>query len=308
MRRVVVKVGTSILTTNTNRLDTSYMEELTEEIAALRRDNRQVALVTSGAIAAGMKILGLNRRPGDLPTLQAAAAVGQSNLMRTYERLFREQGFTVGQILLTADIVLKPERFQNARNTFHSLFSFGVIPIINENDAVAVEEIRFGVRFGDNDTLSALVAKLVDADLLIILSDVDGFLSKGKVVPEISAISPSLMAEAGGSKSEKTRGGMTTKLEAARTVTREGKPVIIANGRHKKILTRILAGEETGTIFLPAFARRSFSGGELNKTTRASADKARQGIPEISRHSELRRTSQPQPLRCERLTKTGVKR
>ena len=253
VRRVVVKVGTSILTTNTNRLDTSYLEELTEEIAVLRRENRQVALVTSGAIAAGMKILGLNRRPNDLPALQAAAAVGQSNLMRTYERLFREQGFAVGQILLTADIVLEPERFQNARNTLHSLFSFGVIPIINENDAVAVEEIRFG----DNDTLSALVAKLVDADLLIILSDVDGFLSKGKdnslqVVPEVSAISPSLMAEAGGSKSEKTRGGMATKLEAARMVTREGKPVIIANGRHKKVLTRILAGEETGTFFLPA--------------------------------------------------------
>ncbi len=248
VRRVVVKVGTSILTTNTNRLDTSYMEELTEEIAVLRRENRQVALVTSGAIAAGMKILGLNRRPGDLPALQAAAAVGQSNLMRTYERLFRERGFAVGQILLTADIVLEPERFQNARNTLCSLFSFGVIPIINENDAVAVEEIRFG----DNDTLSALVAKLVDADLLIILSDVDGFLSRGRIVPEVSAISPSLMAEAEGSKSEKTVGGMATKLEAARMVTREGKPVIIANGRHKKVLTRILAGEETGTIFLPA--------------------------------------------------------
>ena len=247
VRRVVVKVGTSILTTNTNRLDTSYLEELTEEIAALRRDNRQVALVTSGAIAAGMKILGLNRRPSDLPALQAAAAVGQSNLMRTYERLFREQGFAVGQILLTADIALEPERFQNARNTLCSLFSFGVIPIINENDAVAVEEIRFG----DNDTLSAVVAKLVDADLLIILSDVDGFLYRRKVISEIGAITSFLMAAAKGSKSEKTRGGMATKLEAARMVTREGKPVVIANGRHKKVLSRILAGEETGTIFLP---------------------------------------------------------
>ncbi|MFH2068470.1 MAG: glutamate 5-kinase [Candidatus Omnitrophota bacterium] len=260
VRRVVVKVGTSILTTNANRLDTSYMEELTEEIAVMRQNNQQVALVTSGAIAAGMKILGLNRRPAGLPALQAAAAVGQSNLMRTYERLFREQGFAVGQILLTADIVLEPERFQNARNTLHSLFSFGVIPIINENDAVAVEEMPSGRlrSFGDNDTLSALVAKLVDADLLIILSDVDGFLSNGMVVPEISVISPSLMAEAKGSKSEKTRGGMTTKLEAARMVTQEGKPVIIANGRHKKILTRILAGEATGTIFFP-------SAGEIDK-------------------------------------------
>ena len=253
MRRVVVKVGTSVLTTSTNRLDTSYLEELTEEIACLRRENRQVALVTSGAIAAGMKILGLNCRPGDLPALQAAAAVGQSNLMRTYERLFREQGFAVGQILLTADVALEPERFQNARNTLSSLFSFGVIPIINENDAVAVEEMPSSRlrSFGDNDTLSALVVKLVDADILIILSDVDGFLSKGKVLMEVGAISPSLTAEAGGSKSEKTKGGMATKLEAARLVTQEGKPVVIANGRHKKVLSRILAGEETGTIFLP---------------------------------------------------------
>ena len=247
MRRVVVKVGTSILTTNTNRLDTSYVEELVEEIAGLRRANLEITLVTSGAIAAGMKILELNRRPKDLPTLQAAAAVGQSNLMRTYERLFREQGFAVGQILLTADIVLKPERFKNARNTLHSLFSFGVIPIINENDAVAVEEIRFG----DNDTLSALVARLVDADLLIILSDVDGFLYRGKVISDVPAITRYLMHAAKGSKSEKTKGGMTTKLEAARMVTREGKPVIIANGRQKMILNRLLNGEDLGTIFLP---------------------------------------------------------
>ncbi|MCX5642265.1 MAG: glutamate 5-kinase [Candidatus Omnitrophica bacterium] len=252
VRRVVVKVGTSILTTNTNRLDTSYLEELTEEIAALRRKNQQVALVTSGAIAAGMKILGLTERPKKLSVVQAAAAVGQSNLMRTYERLFREQGLVVGQVLLTRDITQNRLRYLNAQGTLKSLFDLGVIPIINENDAVAVEEIRFG----DNDTLSALVAQLVDADLLIILSDVDGFISKGKVVLEVSAISPSLMAEAGGSKSEKTVGGMATKLEAARMITREGKPVIIANGRHKKILERILAGEETGTLFLPPPARK----------------------------------------------------
>lgn len=247
VRRVVVKVGTSILTTDTNRLDTSYIEELVEEIASLRRNGREVALVTSGAIAAGMKSLGLKKRPGDMATLQAAAAVGQSNLMRTYERLFKEQGFVVGQVLLTRDIILEPERYRNARNTMEKLFSLGVIPIINENDAVAVEEIRFG----DNDTLSALVLKLVSADLLIILSDVDGLYLNHRLCPEVRTISSYIMAEAKGSSSEKTTGGMATKLEAARIVTEEGKVMVIANGRKQKTLARILAGTPTGTIFLP---------------------------------------------------------
>ncbi|MFH0796318.1 MAG: glutamate 5-kinase [Candidatus Omnitrophota bacterium] len=247
VRRLVVKVGTSILTTGTNRLDTSYIEELVEEIAALRRNNREIALVTSGAIAAGMKSLGIKERPNDVATLQAAAAVGQSNLMRTYERLFKEQGFVVGQVLLTRDTVLDPERYRNARNTLGKLFSLGVIPIINENDAVAVEEIRFG----DNDTLSALVLKLVSADLLVILSDVDGLYLNHKLCPEVRTISPYIMAEAKGSNSEKTIGGMATKLEAAKIVTEEGKVMVIANGRKEKTLARILAGETTGTLFLP---------------------------------------------------------
>ena len=248
MRRVVVKVGTSILTTGTNRLDTSYLEELTEEVAALRRNHRQVALVTSGAIAAGIKILGLAERPKKLSEIQAAAAVGQSNLMRTYERLFRERGLVVGQVLLTRDITQNRLRYVNAQGTLKSLFALGVIPINNENDAIAAEEIRFG----DNDTLSAVVAKLVDADLLIMLSDVDGFKVKGKVCSEICGrIAARVAAAARGSGSVNSVGGMVTKLEAARMMMNAGKITIIANGRTELILQRLLDGEELGTIFFP---------------------------------------------------------
>ena len=251
MRRVVVKVGTSILTTAGNRLDASYLEELVEEIAALRRKDIQVALVTSGAIAAGMKSLGLHQRPKDLSTLQAAAAVGQSNLMRTYERLFKEQGFVVGQVLLTRDIVHNRPRYQIAQHTLERLFTLGAIPIINENDAIAVDEIRFGDRFGDNDTLSALVLKLTNADLLVILSDVEGFYVKNKLCPEVRSITPEIMAEAKGRGSENTTGGMVTKLQAAKIVLTENKTMVIAHGRQAKPLLRILSGEEIGTVFLP---------------------------------------------------------
>ncbi len=252
MRRIVVKIGTSILTTSTNRLDTSYLEELTDEIAALRRDNRQIALVTSGAIAAGMKSLGLAERPKKLSEVQATAAVGQSNLMRTYERLFKERGLVVGQVLLTRDITKL--RYSNARGTLNSLFDLNVIPIVNENDAIAAEEIRFG----DNDTLSAVVAELVDADLLVMLSDVDGFKIKGGVCSEICGIiGAHIVKEAQGSGSVNSVGGMITKLGAAKRMLKNGKITIIANGRTERILQRILDGEKLGTIFFPAFARHS---------------------------------------------------
>ncbi|HNQ34855.1 MAG TPA: glutamate 5-kinase [bacterium] len=248
VKRLVVKVGTSILTNRKNRLDASYLEELVEDIAGLRNRGLEVSLVTSGAIAAGLKSLKLASRPRDLASLQAAAAIGQSNLMRTYERLFKEQGYLVGQVLLTRDVVNNRDRFGNARNTLDRLLSCGVVPIINENDAVAVEEIRFG----DNDTLSALVLKLTAADLLIILSDVDGLQVEGRLCPEVARIDARISRAAQGSQSDKTVGGMTTKLEAARLVTAEGKPMIIANGREERILNRILDGEKLGTFFRPA--------------------------------------------------------
>lgn len=253
VRRLVVKVGTSVLTTGNNRLDASYLEDLVEQVSELRREGREVALVSSGAIAAGMKILKINRRPGDLATLQAAAAVGQSNLMRTYERISREQGFSVGQVLLTRDVVLDPERARNARNTLEALFSFGIMPIINENDAVAVDEIRFG----DNDTLSALVTGLVEAPLLVILSDVEGFLLDGKVCPQVDEVCPRVLAGAGGAGSDRTVGGMATKVEAARILQAEGRMTVIAGGRVPGVLAEIMSGAPVGTFFPPARTTRT---------------------------------------------------
>ena len=249
--RVVVKLGTPVLTTEDNRLDTSRMEELVEQFVWLRKKGIQLAIVTSGAIVAGMRSLGLRIRPKSLAKLQAAASVGQSQLMRIYERLFKERGFIVGQILLTKDVFTVRERYLNARNTFSSLFSFNVIPIINENDSVAVDEIKFG----DNDTLSALVTNLVGAELLIILSDVDGLYSdypgRGKLLFQVREISPEIEEVAKRTDSSKSIGGMITKLEAAKTVTKEGKMMLIANGREAEIIKKIFAGKKIGTIFLP---------------------------------------------------------
>lgn len=245
VRRLVVKVGTSLLTTSRNRLDTSYMDELVEQLSDQRRAGREVVLVSSGAIAAGLKTLKMTRRPTELAALQAAAAVGQSNLMRLYERLFREHGYGVGQVLLTRDIVLDPERRRNAASTFEALFAHGIVPIVNENDAVAVEEIRFG----DNDTLSALVTALVNASLLIILSDVEGFYLDGACCRQVDRVTSRMLVAAGGAGSALTVGGMVTKLDAARMLQDEGRMAIIANGRVPGVLERIMAGEALGTFF-----------------------------------------------------------
>ncbi|MGC9066244.1 MAG: glutamate 5-kinase, partial [Candidatus Ratteibacteria bacterium] len=171
IKKVVIKIGTNVLTSVGHRLDTSLMEHLGQQICWLIEDGRQVIIVTSGAIGAGMQILGWKRRPSKIEKLQAAASVGQSRLMRFYERIFREEGYNVGQVLLTRDIFESKERKANALATLETLLSYKIIPIINENDAVASEEIKFG----DNDQLSAMVVELIKADALILLSDVDGF-------------------------------------------------------------------------------------------------------------------------------------
>jgi len=242
-RRVVVKVGTGLLTDDAHRLSPQRVAALVAQLAALREPKRQVLLVSSGAIAAGMAELGLTARPKQLHELQAAAAIGQGKLMALYDAAFGKHGLSVAQILLTHDDLENRDRHLNARNTLETLLARGIVPIINENDTVAVDEIKFG----DNDQLGALTATLIDAELLIILSHVEGLLDAGKkVIPVVPEITHDIQALAGGTDRVTSVGGMKSKIEAARIVTRSGIPMIIAN-----VLTGIMAGEEVGTIFLP---------------------------------------------------------
>jgi glutamate 5-kinase len=243
-RRVVIKLGTGVLTGADNRLDHDRIEQLAGQLAALRR---QVVLVSSGAIAAGMEVLALQQRPKQLPELQACAAIGQSKLMAAYDTVFRKHGIHVAQVLLTHDDLKNRTRHLNARNTLETLLRRGVVPIINENDTVSVDEIKFG----DNDRLGALTATLVDADLLIILSHVEGLLKDGAPVSAVAEITRDIEKLAGGSDRETSVGGMKSKIEAAKIVTRAGIPMIIASGERPDVLTDLLAGKEIGTIFLP---------------------------------------------------------
>ncbi|MGI6037196.1 MAG: glutamate 5-kinase [Limnochordia bacterium] len=252
IRRLVVKVGTSTLTYPTGKLNFRRMEQIVREIADLVNGGYQVLLVTSGAVGAGMGKLGLQKRPQSLPQKQALAAIGQGLLMQVYEKLFGEYGQIVAQVLLTGEDLKNRRRFLNSRNTLHSLLEYGAIPIINENDTVAVSEIRLG----DNDTLSALVTGLVDADLLIILSDVDGVYSadprvdpQATLLKEIKEITPELEAAAGGVGSMLGTGGMATKIEAAKIATASGAALVIAKGDLDGVIGRIVRGEELGTLF-----------------------------------------------------------
>lgn len=253
IKRIVVKVGTSSLTYPNATMHFSQMEKLVRQLAELTHQGYDIILVTSGAIGAGVGLLGLDARPVGLAEKQACAAVGQLHLMHLYEKFFSEYGKKVGQILLSKDDIQNKKRSVNARNTFESLLRYGVIPIVNENDAVVVDEIKVG----DNDTLSAYVARLVAADLLILLSDIDGlFTDNPKTNPEalcieeVPDIDPDILALAGGSGSKLGTGGMTTKLTAGQIVTRSGIHMLIANSFTPQVLTRIMDGEALGTWFI----------------------------------------------------------
>lgn len=253
-RRIVVKVGTSTLTHATGKLNLSRIEILVRQLADLCNQGKDVVLVTSGAIVVGTSRVGLSGRPRTTREKQAMAAIGQGILMQVYEKLFAEYGCAVAQILLTKADIDNGKRYHNAINTFNTLFEFNVIPIVNENDTVAVEEIEFG----DNDTLSAHVAALVKADLLIILSDIDGLYTADprsdkeakliSLVPEITPEIEELASETGG---DLGIGGMSTKITAAKVATGAGVPMIIANGENPTVIRKIIAGEEVGTLFLP---------------------------------------------------------
>ncbi len=248
----MVKLGTGVLTDSQKQLDLAQMEQLVSQMAELRGAGQEVVLVTSGAVGAGMGALGFAKRPSELAELQACAAVGQSRLMATYEQLFSKFNLHVAQVLLTHDDLEHHERHLNARNTLVTLLDHGIIPIINENDAVSFTELKFG----DNDKLSALVASLLPADLLVILTTVDGMIENygqpgAKIISTIEKVDESIEQMAGGTESVTAVGGMASKIQAAKIVIRAGIPLIIASGKSKSGLTRALAGEEEGTIFIP---------------------------------------------------------
>ena len=251
-RRLIVKLGTGILTSHRGHLSPSRIRNLASQIKTIAQKKRvEVVLVSSGAIAAGMARLGLKTRPSGIHDLQACAAIGQNLLMHHYETAFSRLGLVVGQVLLTHGDFQDDHRRENAKATLLRLLKLGVIPIVNENDAVSYAEIKFG----DNDQLAAQVHKLVHADATILLSTVDGFYvregKRAKLLSTVCAITPSLARHAGDSGSHRSIGGMKSKLLAARRVNATGKPLVVAGGRVKNVLTRLLKGEELGTIFLP---------------------------------------------------------
>jgi glutamate 5-kinase len=249
---LVVKLGTGVLTDASKQPDFAQMEQLTAQIAEQRRAGREIVLVTSGAVGAGMGALGYKNRPKPLAQLQACAAVGQSRLMTAYEKFFAAHQLHTAQVLLTHEDLQDHERHLNARNTLVTLLKHGVVPIINENDAVSSTELKFG----DNDRLSALVASLLPADLLVILTTVDGVIENfgtpdAHTIPVIETIDARLEGLAGGTDSETAVGGMASKIQAAKIVVRSGIPLVIASGRKKTALARIMAGADEGTIFIP---------------------------------------------------------
>jgi len=248
-KRIVIKVGTSVLASKDLGLDKAWIKNFTRQVAALLKQGREVIVVSSGAIAAGMYLLGIKKRPHSLPEQQACAAVGQGNLMNTYEDFFRKTGFHTAQILLTWEDIRDRRRYLNAENTIHTLLAKSVVPIINENDTVSVDEIKFG----DNDRLSALVANLAGADVLIMLTDVEGLCVGGheSCVDTVEEIDFQIEKAASGTDKDYSRGGMKTKLEASRIAMGSGVYCVVANGRKKEVLSKIMKGDKVGTVFVP---------------------------------------------------------
>lgn len=251
-RTLVVKIGTNVLSKEDGSLDVDRLRSLAEQIHRIHETGRRVVIVSSGAVGAGISLLSLKERPRDLPHLQAAAATGQAHLIRLYDDCLRPHGYHAAQMLLTGNDFKTRARYLNVRNTLHTLFEYGVVPIINENDTVSVAEIKFG----DNDQLAAMVSNLLTDPLLIILSVVDGLYDAdphspgAKPIPLVEQWNDSLLNLASPARSSRGTGGMQSKLSAVRTATAVGENVIIANGTLPNVLDRILAGEEIGTLFL----------------------------------------------------------
>jgi len=252
-KRLVIKVGSALVTNNGEGLDLNAINEWARQIAQLRQNKREVVLVSSGAIACGMRRLGWKKRPSAVYELQACAAVGQMGLVQVYETAFARHGLHTAQVLLTHDDLADRKRYLNARSTLTTLLELGVVPIINENDTVITDEIKFG----DNDTLGALVANLVDADALIILTDQPGLFttdprkdSNATLISEALAGDPALEAMAGGAGSQIGTGGMITKVVAAKRAASSGTHTVIASGREKDVMPRLASGESVGTLLI----------------------------------------------------------
>ena len=254
VKRITVKVGTSTLTHSTGRLNLKRLEQLARVLSDIANSGIQVILVSSGAIGVGVSKLGLLHKPSTIPEKQAAAAVGQSELMTIYDKFFSEYHYNVAQVLLTKDITENEERRANVINTFDTLLKFNSIPIVNENDTVSTEEILFG----DNDTLSAIVATLTKSDLLVLLTDINGLYDKNprenkdaKLIPVVTEITDEMKENACSVGSKFGTGGMITKLSAAEIAMNEGIKMVIADGSHPKIIYDIIDGKQVGTVFLP---------------------------------------------------------
>ena len=255
--RIVIKVGTSTLTYDNGNINLTRIEKLTRVLSDLMNSGKEVVLVSSGAVGVGVNKIKLKEKPKSIKEKQAAAAVGQCELMHIYSKFFGEYSHIVGQVLLTRDVVEDDHIRENVVNTFETLLENKIIPIVNENDTVAIDEIENIVRFGDNDNLSAIVAELVSADLLIILSDIDGFYDSdprknpnSKLIKTVEEITPELEACAGGAGSNLATGGMATKLTAAKRAISANCNMILANGENPSLLIDIVEGKEVGTLFM----------------------------------------------------------
>lgn len=269
-KRCVIKIGSALLTNDGAGLNVDGIATWVEQISALRKNGVEIVLVSSGAVAEGMSRLGLTKRPDSLHELQAAAAVGQMGLVQSYESEFQKYGLHTAQVLLTHDDLSNRQRYLNARNTLRTLLGLGVIPVINENDTVVTDEIRFG----DNDTLAALVANLIEADYLLILTDQNGLFdrnprehSDAKLISEASANDNSLMEMAEGGAGTYGRGGMATKVSAAKLASHSGVSTLIAAGNEKNVIQRLFSGEALGTLLYaeqtPVAARKQWLAGHL---------------------------------------------
>lgn len=257
VKRVVIKVGSQVLTDVIGALDVEVFQQICDDIAVLRAKGLQVLVVSSGAVAAGRSELGMTEKPTTIPQKQAAAAIGQTRLMQAYENALAPHGLKAAQVLLTSEDLGSRQRFLNARATMDTLLGFGIIPIINENDTVVVDEIKFG----DNDNLSALVTNVGEAHLLLILTDVQGLFSADPrenpdavLIPLVKGITREVERAAGGSRSSVGTGGMSTKVAAAKKAGKNGVPTILVPGKQKGIVAAALQGEEVGTLFLPSDA------------------------------------------------------